>query len=366
MDSRTRVRHAIERKPLDRVPRCDSFWEDTLAAWREQGMPDASPDDYFDWDMRMMYIDASMRAEQKIIEANDAFITFQDRAGYTARKFRGKSRALEWIDHATKDRVTWDELKDRFRFDPSDSARIDTASYFNHMDAYPTWPEAKSLFDELRRTDKYIVFVVYGPWEGTWRHRGYTELLMDMAIDPEWVHEMAEAQTDLVLATLEHGIDLGIAPDAVWLTDDLACTRGMLFSPDMWRDVFKPLYRRLGDVLSARDISFWLHCCGNCEPVIGDLIETGLEVLQPLQARAGLDIRTLKDKYGKDLTLWGNIDVTKLSGPAEACEAEVRDKLETGKRGGGYMYHSDHSIPPEVTFDRYRWIMELVDRYGQY
>lgn len=366
MDSRTRVRYAIERKPIDRVPRYDSFWEDTLSAWREQGMPDTPPDDYFDWDMRMMYVDASMRAEQKVIEQNDEFITFQDRAGYTVRKMQGKSRALEWIDHVTKDRAAWDELRDRFRFDPDDTARIDTASYFNHMDAYPTWPEAKRRFDDLRATGKYVVFVVYGPWEGTWRHRGYTELLMDLAMEPEWVFEMAEAQTNLVLATLKHGIETGMAPDALWLTDDLACTRGMLFSPEMWRDVFKPLYRRLGAFLSGNGISFWLHCCGNCEPVIGDLIECGLNVLQPLQARAGLDVRDLKAKYGNDLTFWGNIDVTKLSGPADACEAEIRDKIEAGKTGGGYMYHSDHSIPPEVTFDRYRWIMELVGRYGAY
>lgn len=85
MDSLTRVRHAIDRKPLDRIPRYDSFWEDTLTLWREQGLPATSPEEFFDWDLRMMYIDASMCCPQKILQSDESCITFQDRAGYTAQ-----------------------------------------------------------------------------------------------------------------------------------------------------------------------------------------------------------------------------------------------------------------------------------------
>jgi len=92
-----------------------------------------------------------------------------------------------------------------------------------------------------------------------------------------------------------------------------------------------------------------------------------LNVLQPLQAQSGMDVRQLKPRYGDKLTFWGNIDVTKMSGPAEVLEAEVREKLLVAKAGGGYLYHSDHSIPPEVSFQRYQWMMnELVLKYGQY
>jgi len=365
MDARTRVRNAIDRKPIDRIPRYDSFWEDTLTAWKAQGMPeDADPAELFDWDMRMLCMDASMRLEQKVLESDETFIVFQDRAGYTARKYVGKSRALEWLDHVTKDRATWRALRDRFVFDPAGSARIDVKSYFGHMDAYPTWSQARALYDEVRATGKYVGFNVYGPWEATWRHRGYSELLMDLVDDPAWVEEMAAAQTEVVLDTLQHCLDLGMKPDALWLVDDLACTRGLLFSPATWRRVFKPFYHRLGAFLGRNDISFWLHCCGNCEPLLPDLIECGIQVIQPLQAQAGMDVRRLKPVYGDKLTFWGNIDVTKMSGAAAECEAEIREKITAAKVGGGYMYHSDHSVPPEVSFERYQWIMELVARYG--
>ena len=367
MDSVTRVTNAIQRKPLDRVPRYDSFWEDTLTEWRQQGMPpDMDPQDFFDWDIRMMAIDVSMRCEQKALHQDDTYLTYADRYGYTIRKTIGKSRALEFSDHVTRDKQTWQSLKHRFEFDPNDTARIDTASYFMHMEPYPTWAGARQLYDGLRKTGKYLCFNAYGPWEGTWRHRGYSQLLMDLALGPPWVREMADTQNDLLIACLKHCIRLGMKPDGLFLVDDLACTRGTLFSPDCWRQVFRPAYEQLGEFLRANGISFWLHCCGNCEALLADFIDCGLEVIQPLQAHAGLDIRELKAAYGASLTFWGNIDVRKMSGPAEACEQEIREKVVCGKEGGGYMYHSDHSVPPEVTFSRYQWIMELLDKYGRY
>jgi uroporphyrinogen decarboxylase len=62
----------------------------------------------------------------------------------------------------------------------------------------------------------------------------------------------------------------------------------------------------------------------------------------------------------------GNIDVRKMSESAQALEAEVRAKLATAKQGGGYIYHSDHSVPPTVSLDRYHFLMKLLDRYGTY
>ena len=92
----------------------------------------------------------------------------------TCPVFVGKSRALEWMDHVTKDRKTWNELRRGFELDPQGLARIDLQSYFCHMDEYPSWQEAKGQYDVLRKSGKYLLFTVYGPWEGAWRHRGYT------------------------------------------------------------------------------------------------------------------------------------------------------------------------------------------------
>jgi len=80
---------------------------------------------------------------------------------------------------------------------------------------------------------------------------------------------------------------------------------------------------------------------------------------------AGMDLADLVSKYGKKLAFFGNISAAAMSGPPEPLEAEIRAKISLGCERGGYIYHSDHSVPPEVSFDRYGQIMEWVRRYGQ-
>ncbi|HQE83710.1 MAG TPA: uroporphyrinogen decarboxylase family protein [Candidatus Hydrogenedentes bacterium] len=131
-------------------------------------------------------------------------------------------------------------------------------------------------------------------------------------------------------------------------------------------DLFMDASIRMGNCLLANNISFWMHSCGNCEAYLEDLIECGLEVIQPLQASAGFDVRNLKPRLGARLTFFGNIDVRKMSASEKECEEEIRDKIAAAKEGYGYIYHSDHSVPPEVTFERYRCIMDRVGKYRAY
>ena len=367
MDRRTRVRNVLARRPVDRIPIHDAFWEDTLALWRTQGLGEDDPRDVFGMDFDAMYLDLSARAEQKVLAEDGRMITVQDRAGYVVRKFIGKSRSMEFLNHFTKDRDTWATLRERLIVDPDGTgeARLDDRSYFLHMNAYPTWAVAKSKYDHLRRRNRFLLFHAYGPWEAAWRHRGIDSLLMDIALDPGWVSEMGQAHVDLLIECLTYCLTLGAKPDGLFLVDDFGCTRGLLFSPAMWRDVFKPLYARLATFLHAEDISLWLHSCGDVRALIPDLINVGLDVLQPLQVAAGMDLRGLLPEYGEKLVFFGNISATAMSGPPGPLEAEIRAKLSLGCKRSGYIYHSDHSVPPEVSFDRYQKIMEWVRRYGE-
>jgi len=107
----------------------------------------------------------------------------------------------------------------------------------------------------------------------------------------------------------------------------------MLFSPRSWRQIIKPHMDRLGQFLHGHGITFWMHCCGNAEAIFEDLIECGLDVIQPLEAKSGLDVRKLRDKYGKRLTFFGNIDVRIMAdGTDEDIEEEIRSKLLPSKR----------------------------------
>ena len=108
-----------------------------------------------------------------------------------------------------------------------------------------------------------------------------------------------------------------------------------------------------------------LHSCGNVTELIPLLIEVGLDCLQPIEVKAGMDIISLKENYGDRLSFMGGIDVRLMAeaGP-EAIEEEIRIKFEAAKKNGGYIYHSDHSIPKNVSFSQYCRVIELVKKYG--
>jgi uroporphyrinogen decarboxylase len=243
--------------------------------------------------------------------------------------------------------------------DPTGPARIDDASYFAHFDPYPSWETAVEKYHRLYATHRYMLFVVYGPWEATWRHRGLQNLLFDVAEDPDWVREMAESYQDLVLDVLHHCLQLGMKPDGILTPDDLAAGTGPLMSPNTWRAIFKPAVSRLGDFLRRHAIDFWLHSDGAVGLLIDDFLDCGVQVLNPLEAKAGMDVVELRKHYGDRLAFYGNIDAMKMYGPVEVLREELERKIPLA-RGGGYIMHSDHSCPPEVTYDRYCWLLDTA------
>ncbi|HBO45177.1 MAG TPA: hypothetical protein DD670_14870 [Planctomycetaceae bacterium] len=366
MNHHERINAALAFDPPDRLPCAESFWDGTIDQWRREGMPQVDPADYFDLDLCHMWLDASPRFEQEIVERRDGMITFRDRFGYTVRKQDGLSASMEFSDHLTTDREAWARIKPRFALspDPSEPARIDDASYFAHFNPYPTWDEAAAKHRRLRETNRYVLFGAYGPWEATWRHRGLDKLLMDIALEPDWLREMADAYVDLVIAILGRCLELDMKPDGVFLIEDLGSTRSLLFSPASWRATLGPAFGRLGDFLTRNGIHFWMHSCGAIQPIVDDLVERGLNVLNPLQVAAGMDAVELRARYGKRLAFFGNIDVHKMTGPRDVLHEELRRKVPLARQGG-FIFHSDHSVPPTVPFDRYCWMLatarELFD-----
>lgn len=383
MNSRERVIGAIERTKIDRVPRHEAYWEDTIELYHDSGMPsfEGYPEieiegqkkkigdpvhSYFNSDIDMLYMDVSMRLPSRVVSDDGEFIVIEDRSGYTAKKFKGKASSMDFMDHFTKNREIWNDNKHRFIFDPKDTSRIDNESYYLRLKPYLSWDGTKKLFDEYRAREKYIAVFCYGPYEATWRHRGYAESLMDLAMEPEWMSEMFEAVTTLMIDTLKHAISVGVKPDAFWLAEDMGGTHATLFSRDMYRELIWPQHKRLGDFLHENGIHFMMHSCGKIEPLLPDLIDAGLDVIQALQANTGMDVRELKKAYGDKLTFFGNIGEQTFKNGKEAIEEEIRSKVPVAMEGGGYIFHSDHSIPPEVSYETYQHALKVLDEVGRY
>lgn len=367
MKSRDRVIAAIERQPADRIPIYDSFWQDTLDRWRQEGFEqDANPEDFFDFDIHVMGVDTSPRFEPELLKEEGEMITIRDRFGYVVKKEKNKSRTMLFLSHPVTTWQEWQAVKDRFQIDPAAPARVGYNPFPFQLEMGTSWQKVHADYSQLRQKNKYILGSAYGPHEAILRLHGFERTLYSICDFPDLLREISETYTDFLITVLAESIRQEVVFDGFFLIEDLAGTNGMLFSPTQWRDIFLPSMKKIGAFLRSHGIHFWMHCCGNAEPVFGDLIECGLNVLNPLEAKSGLDVCQLKDTYGKNLTFFGNIDVTKMSGTDEEIEEEIRRKITTAKQGGGYIYHSDHSVPPEVSWPRYQRIIQFVKEYGSY
>lgn len=192
-------------------------------------------------------------------------------------------------------------------------------------------------------------------------------LLIAVATEPEWVRDMYETDADMVIEMYEIMKAGGFEFDGAFLYCDLGYRNGLFFSPRHYDEQLRPTFRRLLDHFNGDGVSIILHNCGDVRDLIPRFIEDGLTCLQPLEVKAGMDLILLKQEFGDKLSFMGGIDVRAMADPDPAViEEEIRSKLLAAKVGGGYVYHSDHSVPKDVSFDRYSRILKLVKEYGAY
>jgi len=147
---------------------------------------------------------------------------------------------------------------------------------------------------------------------------------------------------------------------------DVAYTRGMFFSPQYWREVYKPQLQRICAAVHEAGLKTIYHGCGNASCLFEDMIEAGVDAYNPLEAKAGLDVLELKRRFGPRWAFNGNIDVRVLAdGDRAKIKREVLRKLNAAK-GGGYIIQSDHSVPGNVSPASYDYMVGLVRQWGKY
>lgn len=360
MTGKERVLGAINRTPIDRVPRHDAFWDETMEAYGKTG---AELQKEFDLDIAVVALDNSMRFPSKYVDLG-AQEEGWDRYGFHYKRNIGLS-TLHYMDFATADPEDWEEHKHRFNVDKNGESRVDAAGYFLRKTPVPTWEEAVARINALP-DDKFKVLNFYGPWEGTWRHHGFENTLMDFIAEPEMVQEMFEGIVNTTLESIDYALSLGMKIDGFWIVEDMGCTRSALFSLDHYREYLKPWHKKIMDFAHERGLKTIMHSCGDVLDFIPDLIDVGLDVLQALQANTRLDVSKLKEEFGDKITFMGNISVQSMAEGGDVIREEMERKIIPAMQGGGYIYHSDHSISPDVTYEKYCDVMKILDRIGKY
>jgi uroporphyrinogen decarboxylase len=335
----------------DRVPIFDSPWSSTLERWQREGLPaNVSPHAFFGWDHIASYqADNSPRFPVETVEETEEYRIHTTTWGVTMRNWTHRGSVPEFLDYRVT-RDTWPEVKERMTPDPD---RVNWKLLEEH---YPKWRDSGA-------------WIQFGTWFGydvmaSWVV-GYDRTLIAMADDPEFCIDFIVTCLDLDLALLELMWDRGFRPDAVRWPEDMGYRNGLLFSNDMYRRICKPAQKRLIDWAHNRGLKTQLHSCGNVMELIPEFVEIGLDGLNPLEQKAGMDALQIKREYGDKLVLEGGMDVRNWTDGA-AAEREIAAKLPVLKENGGYIFHSDHSVPEDVSFADFCRVQALARWYGRY
>lgn len=227
----------------------------------------------------------------------------------------------------------------------------------------------------IREVEHRAVFVgslCAGVTEMHFRLRGYEDGYMDLAADPALARQIMEKVTELKLAYWEKVLDeFGDLIDIAAEADDLGAQHAPLFSPRTYREIVKPLHAEIVSYIKSRSKArFFLHSCGAIRDLIPDLIEIGVDCLNPVQVSAtGMDTATLKAEFGKDITFWGGaVDPqgTLARGTPEDVRAETRRRIGDLKPGGGFVFASIHNMQAHVPVENILAMWEALDEAGTY
>jgi uroporphyrinogen-III decarboxylase len=196
-------------------------------------------------------------------------------------------------------------------------------------------------------------------FEACWYLRGLETFMTDMLLEPDYAEQLMNTVMRFPLGASRKYIELGA--DMVWFGDDVSTQTGMMMSNEMWRRFFKPRYARLFAECRKLNpnVKIAYHSCGQCTAILDDMIEMGLDVLNPLQPMA-IDPFETKKRYGKRLALFGGLCVQQVmpyGSVDDVCNAVERLKAELGRRGG-YILAPAHHIQADTSLDNIKALYE--------
>ena len=201
--------------------------------------------------------------------------------------------------------------------------------------------------------------------------RGFEDWFADLVSNQSFYHALMEKVTDLWLAMAKDEFDaLGEDPDLCFFGDDVAFQDGPMMSMEHYRAMVKPYHKRLFSYIKSRTSAKILyHSCGSVAHLIPDLIEIGVDVLNPIQVSAkNMDTARLKREYGKDLCFWGAIDTQRVlpfGSPADV-RAEVKRRIGDLAGDGGYVLCAVHNIQADVSVENICAMYDAAREFGKY
>jgi len=244
-------------------------------------------------------------------------------------------------------------------------------SPWDHAGDEGFWETLRTQTMALRESSDRALMAVVGcnlfEW-GTFLRR-IDNFLMDLALDQRNVERLLDALLELHFETLDHVIEsVGDLVDVIRFGDDLGMDNGPLMSPDTYRAIFKPRHAALNAYVHERcSARTFLHSCGSIHALLPDLIEAGVDIINPVQISArDMEPAKLKAEFGADITFWGGGADTRVvlpRGTPDAVRDHVRRNIEAFAPGGGFVFATAHNMLPDVPPQNIEAVFEAIDEY---
>lgn len=309
-----------------------------------------------------------------------------DRFGIDTRYIRGKApsknttKILNEYSYIDEWGITWSKPPSSLYFDPVahplHAATLDDLQKFD-------WPDpldegrTKGVKEEAEHMHKTTDFALVGDLSGVgifetaWLMRGLSHFMEDLLIEKEFAHALLRKVTELKKLLYGRFLDqVGEYLQVIMVSDDLGMENNLLISPEVYREMIKPYHKELWSSIKEKTDAFlFLHSCGSIHKLIPDLIELGVNIINPVQVAAkDMDSALLKREFGDRISFWGGIDTQHVmpNGTPEDVEEEVRHRLHDLAPGGGYVLCAVHNIQPGVPPENVVTMYDAAQKFGEY
>ena len=352
MTSKERFSRMFQHKEADRVPIFDSPWAGTIARWEREGMPKGMDwRDYFDTDkVSTISVDITPRYEEKVLEETDDYRIVTSEWGVTMKQFKEQDSTPEFLDFTVTTPEAWEKAKARMTVSKD---RID-------------WKRLEQDYAKWQQEGHWIEGMFWFGFDVTHSWTAGTEtMLIAMIEEPEWVEDMFDTYLDRSIQHFNMIWDAGYRFDSIFWYDDMGYKNTPFFSNEMYRSLLQKYHKMAVAWAHDHGIYARLHSCGDIMPLLPDIMDTGIDALNPIEIKAGMDVFKIKQDYGDRLVPHGGINAV-LWDDKEAIVEAIRQAVPVLKENGGYIFASDHSLPNSVSLENMRSIINTVKEVGKY
>ena len=342
----------------ERIGVCEDFWPETInTTWPAQGFgADTDPTTHFDLDLADIqeYWRNWRTQPQAIVGGGEMIaddgetVVYRSGWGATTRVWKNKNGTPEHIAFDMTSREIW---ADKYR------------PHLLDLDVrrFPDLDLLRRRYRDYTEAGRFTMYNSTFVFENMRYSMGDFAMLEAFATDPDWLRDFCEVYTDFTITHVDYLFREVGAPDGYTIYDDMAYTTSSFVSPAMYRELITPYHRRFVDFLKSHGVAVILHSCGQVAGQLENVVAAGIDCVQPMEAKTGMDMIALAEAFRGRLAFMGNIDIRALeTNDRQAVADEILPKLAAVRDNRiPYIFHTDHSVSPLVNVTTYEYALEL-------